>query len=157
MAKTMKRNFKREVASALASLFEKHAKEELTLQRILKLILPSLDKGMVDGIREKAVAGFIGEILRSQDFTDDHGEKVRRFHSYKKFEHTDDGKEKQLDFWKSIDTMDRDQMIRSAKARLQQAQQLRERVATDVRYWDAHVAPTLKARPIAKQLHLLDE
>lgn len=152
MPRTTRRNFNKEVGEALAAIFAQHQTEELTLRDVTRLVAPNLDGGMLDAIRDEAVVDFIGHILRSQDFTDEHGERVRKFHSYKKFVQTEDGSEKQLDLWKSIETMDRAQMMLSAKARLQQADKLRDRVRADVRYWDEHVAPTIKARPIARQL-----
>jgi hypothetical protein len=154
MPRTTRRNFNTEVGESLALIFTQHGGEELTLRDVVRLAVPQLDRGMLDAVREEAVLDFIRRVLRSQEFTDEHGDRVRKFHSYKKFVQTEDGSEKQLDLWKSIETMDRGQMVNSAKARLQQADKLRERVRADVRYWDEHVAPTLKARPIGKQLGL---
>lgn len=152
----MKRNFRKEVESVLHGVLVKHQKQELSLHDIAQFVAKTnkLDEAMLDGIREKAVERYFGEVLRSTSLTDEHGEEVRRYHSYTKFMQSDDGKEIQLDIWRTIETMTRDQMFVSSKSRLAMRDQITQRVTVDVRYWQENVAPKIGAKPIAKQLGL---
>ena len=154
MTKTIKRDFNREAGSALSEMIAAHADEELTIRELSQLVTPLLDGRMLDGIKEEAVVLFIHRILRSAVFKDEHGDKVRKFHSYITFAQTTDGKEKQLDIWTSIETMTRAQMFLSAKARLDQAKKINAHVAIDVRYWDAHVSSSVHSRSLLKELGL---
>lgn len=137
-------------------MLDAHRDDELSVADVARLALKTgrLDRAMLDGVREKAIVAFIGHILRSEHFAGEHGERVRRFHCYRKFVQSEDGKEVQRDLWRTIDAMTRVQMFDSAKSRLQQSKAIQESVAVDVAYWDANVAPKLRAKEIGPDLNL---
>jgi hypothetical protein len=155
--KTIKRDFNSEVGTTLADIIARHSDEELTIRELATLATPELDSEMLDGLRSEAVVHFIHRIMRSAKFKGEHGERIRNFHSYKKFFQTDDGQEKQLDIWRTIETMTPAQMLLSAKARLGQSKRIVASVAADVRWWDQNVAAKIHAEPLMPQLGLNGE
>jgi len=152
----MKRNFRAEVEHELYRVLVKHKDSELSLHEISELALKTgrIDQDMLDGVRDKAVEKYFGHIMRSESFKDRHGDEVRKYHSYRKFTQTDDGREVQLCIWRTIETMTPAQMGLSAKSRLEQADDIREKVRVDVRWWDENVAEKFNAKPLSKQLSL---
>lgn len=156
MSRTRKRSYAKDLAKVMADLINQHEGEDLEAKDLFEMVLESnrIEREILNGIREQAVLKWFTEVLRSEHFVAENGEKIRRFHSLRRFVQTDDGKEKQLCIWKTIETMDAGEMYTSCRSRLRQSEDIVARVKADVRYWETHVAPKIGAETISKQLGL---
>lgn len=152
----LKRNFRAEVEQELYRVLVANQDSELSLHEITKLALENgrIDDDMLDGVREKAVEKYFGQVMRSESFVDRHGDEVRKYHSYRKFAQLDDGREVQMCIWRTIETMTPAQMALSARSRLEQADAIKEKVRVDVRWWDENVRKQFNAKSLSKQLKL---
>lgn len=95
---------------------------------------------LLDGLRDKAITRYIGQVLRRAKIELPEGDAVRAFQSYTKFEQKD-GKEVQLAIWKDIDSMSRAQMLIACKERKRHADECLANIKTDVKYWNEKVRP----------------
>jgi hypothetical protein len=69
-----------------------------------------------------------------------HGDKLRRFCSYRKFVQTEDGREVQMDFWRPVDDMRPENMALFLRTYDRQVKRLKRNKRLMARYWDTHVA-----------------
>lgn len=150
MQTTKRRDATAEVRESLCAIMEKHRDEDLTRREVTALLVQDggICRDWIEAIREQAVDREVGRILRSSTFTTAGGEIVRTFQCYRVYVQSEDGREVQRTFWRSIDTMNRDQMLGAYTARVAHAREAKEKADADLRYWNEQVAPKLGAKRI---------
>lgn len=126
-------------------MLDERPDDELTLDDLTKLVVSSglVNSELLDGLRDKALARYVGGILRTAHLESTDGSQVRAFQNYTKFRQTEDGKEVQLQIWKDIDAMSREQMLIAAKQRAKHIKDSRESLAADIRCWNNNVRPKM--------------
>jgi len=143
----------RKVRQVLADIMREHANEDLRRSDIVELVLSS--KGIpvewLEGIQQRAISKEIGRILRSQKFTTEQGDELRKYQAYKMFVQ-ENGREVQQTFWRDIDTMNRVQMLACYRSRKELADRTDKQAEKTRAYWNKNVAPRIGAKPIQKQL-----
>lgn len=123
----------------LAAIIAEHPNEELTVDDITKLAATRINREWLDAFRDTAVKKLFSQILNRSKIKREDGSTVRKFQSYTKFVQTDEGRERQLNIWKDIDSMSYAQMVIVAKERKRHIEDSRASLTNDLDYWNTNV------------------
>lgn len=140
-AKSVRRNYKKEVAGIIGSICQSHDGEDLTLDEIYNHVLRSnrLPTEYVEGVRDRALKKEFGRILRSATLVLSNGKTCRQFQSFTRKQLDDTEESVQLHLWKDIRQLDRHEMLQVTRERKSLLQGGIDSLSADVDFWNEHV------------------